>query len=481
MAGTVKMIDPYEPRRFDRTIFQRGTSGSEQLAKKSPRIARVLAYLHSSCQAEKIRNVVKGTFPGMSFKHIESPIAFAILQDKDAPTVLFVDDRTIRDINREDILSRYPNTKIILVSSNTGVCTTPFQDLVGVFPDVAKADFIAAMAGLECVDFEKTIHAFIRLSEDSMSIAIPSLTTKRFTVLVVDDEPRWFVEFLPKLYSIIGRRADIAIARTFEEATEFFKRHGRHVTCLITDMFFPKNGILTDDAGKELVLTVNRVYPHTAIAIASKAGSGRELEDMALVLSKGDSGAIDELHGFMQNYAGFGDFIIKVNDCETSASSIIELRNLVGISDIEDIERLAEHENFSTWLYMHGFYECGNEVKKIKLKGENLRSALEHELASEISRLEKDPFVIADGSGMELCNTHSLREIQNAIKTLPPEMLEKWEEDDYLSLWLMRHGYTQLADELRSMQGSGEDVRIKVMAAFDRWIPHYERETSIDS
>lgn len=35
--------------------------------------------------------------------------------------------------------------------------------------------------------------------------------------IIDDDEPRWFSQFLPVLYNIIGQRADVKLTRTYEE------------------------------------------------------------------------------------------------------------------------------------------------------------------------------------------------------------------------------------------------------------------------
>ena len=155
--------------------------------------------------------------------------------------------------------------------------------------------------------------------------------------------------------------------------------------------------------------------------------------------------------------------------------TIQELKEAVELADGKILDEFAKKDFFSTWLYMHGFYTAGDALKVDRSSGEILRSNILGILNQEIDILNLDPFKIRDFSGNVVCSTFSLSDIREQMYTLPDEMMEKWEANDLLSDWLMRHGFTGLADELRPIQGTGDDVKIKIIEIMDKWIDKYEK------
>ena len=172
---------------------------------------------------------------------------------------------------------------------------------------------------------ENIITAVVRCAEDKLNIEKYS-KERRFIFLIVDDEPRWFSQFLPVLYNIIGQRADVMVTRTYEQALKFLfdvnhsteinedyrsQGKGDDVVCLITDIFFPKNNNLESDAGRELVHLVNKFYPRIPIIIASKARQADDLRRIAYIMPKGDPGSLETLSDYIHDFTGMGDFIIR--------------------------------------------------------------------------------------------------------------------------------------------------------------------------
>ncbi|MCI0503223.1 hypothetical protein L0Y65_00765 [Candidatus Micrarchaeota archaeon] len=472
MVRKDEKVPPYRPPPRRPAIFK--SKVLEDII-NSKRVGEVWAYLESPAKAEKIREAVVSGLPKVGFRHVESPVSFAAIHGRD-PAVLFVDDRTIGCINPERIRKNSPNCTVVLLSERESVCTMPLQHSMLAYPDVAKADLIAAIAGTCSRDFGGVVQAFIHLAEDKLNIESQDENRKRrFAVLVVDDEPRWFSEFLPQLYSIVGRRAGVITKRTYEEAEAFIELRGNEIVCVITDMAFPKGGKVTGEAGRALVGYAHDCFPRIAKIIASKGHLPGDLQEKALLMAKGSEGSIETLRQFMLDYAGFGEFIMPVHGKRMRISSIAGLRSAIEMADMRDLEEFGAKDFFSTWLYMHGFHDAGDRIRPSRFGGEWLRGFLMGELEYEMGQLKNDPFVINDGQGQEVCRTHSLAEIANQIRSMPAELIEKWgEDDDFLSFWLMRHGYSGLADEVRPICGKGDEIRARVVAAFAKWIGTYE-------
>ncbi|HNT60716.1 MAG TPA: hypothetical protein PKJ97_01930, partial [Candidatus Bilamarchaeaceae archaeon] len=455
-----KLVEPYEPEPKKPSVFRSASPKVDGFRINSIRIGNVFAYVSSPRKAEKIRQAVVERLPGMGFRHVESPVEFASANEA-RPAVLFVDDETVGEISRETIARTCPQTMVALLSSREAVCSLPVQNSSLAMPEMMRADLIAPVKGAG-EDFGAIVHAFIHLSEDKLNIEADA-DGKRFVVLVVDDEPRWLSKFLPQLYGIIGRRANIYTRRTFEEAAEYIDSNGDCVVCLISDMAYPKGGALVEDAGRQLVDYAHSMHPRIAKVIASKGGLDPALREKALLLPKDSEGYVSGLRQFILDFAGFGDFIIPVGDGNVRARSIMELRDAIMRADIRVLESYGEKDFYSSWLYLHGFHGAGDRLRPSRLRGEPMRGFIIGELDYEISMLRKDPFVIAGEGGAERCRTHSLEEIISQIGGMPAATLGRWDADDYLSFWMMRHGHTELADELRPVQGDSEGVKGRVL------------------
>ncbi|MBU0591733.1 hypothetical protein KKF81_05105 [Candidatus Micrarchaeota archaeon] len=434
------------------------------------RIKTVLAYVYNPTVAEQIKNAVVKHMPRIGFRHLESPVTLSTI-DEDKPVVLFVDDHTINDINFDNLRKSIPLLSIVLLSTNPTLCSQPFQHSSNLLPKLNGIDFVATI-GIPDSNPNEIIPAFIRLSEDKLNISTSS-AAKRFIVLVVDDEPRWFAKFIPHLYSILGGRAAIMTKRNFDDALSFIDERADDLICVITDMSFPRAGIVDPKAGSLLINHLHLKYRRIAKIVASGGIDDHSLSGKALLLNKNSESAKEELHRFMLDYAALGDFIIPVGNTTVHARSVIELKEAISHADVSVLDNYAENDFFSSWLYMHGFHDAGDRIRVNLSTGETLRGFLINELDITIQSISNDPFVISDSRGTTLLSTFSLKQIAEHIRSMDPSMIEKWESDNHLSYWMMRHGYPELADELRPINGKGKSIRDMTIQLFDKWISRY--------
>lgn len=458
------------------------------------RIGRIFAYLSNPRKSRAMEKVVGLAYPSADFINVENPVSIVALSEKKEdriPSVLFVDDRTAGCLNIETLKKKYPHLSVIFASENQRICTTPRILLLDEYPHLQQIDIVAAAATFTENEFQETINAFIRLAEDAIRIRHPLENQKRFVVLIVDDEPHWIAQFLPTLYGIIGRRADVVVRETYEDSMDFISKMGARIVCLIADMFFPKNGEITDDAGRELINRFHALCPNTAKIISSKASAGEEFAGVAHIFHKTDSDGIVHLRRFIRDYAGFGDFMIRTNGDIKRIRTIPDLRHSIEKAPVETVAELVERKSFSTWLYLHGFVRVGKiadgiedmykaakksgfQLRNVKKSEEEIKRIMIQLLDNEDRVLKREPFVIFDDQGQIKLSTFSLRIIRDTIYDMPAELLQKWEDEDRLSDWLTRHGYIRLADELRPIRGTGDDVRLQVIEIFDKWITWYE-------
>ena len=347
--------------------------------------------------------VLKEYMPWIEVNILPDPItASEYLSDQ--ATVFIFDDTALSFIDTEKIKANNKDAVLILLSSNDLINKSSPSVAEKKYPYTAKADLVFAIDNFDFLP-EKIITSVVRCAEDKLNIEKYS-KERRYIFLLVDDEPRWFSQFLPLLYNIIGQRADVMVTRTYEQALKFLfdvncpseisenynsKGYGDDVVCLITDIFFPKNGTLESDAGKELVHLVNKLYPRIPIIIASKAKEAEYLRNIAYILPKGDPGSLETLSDYIADFTGMGDFIIrgKTGWEHYRIKHIRELYDILLRADKSTkkaeklrqfLEMYGEKDYFSTWLYMHGFRQLGDELRPRRDSGHRLVTVLKRYL-----------------------------------------------------------------------------------------------------
>jgi hypothetical protein len=411
----------------------------------------------------------------------------------DDASVFLFDDTGLAVVNTEKIHAANMNSVVVLLSYQTFVQCSPPQAAALKYPYTAKADLVFAVTREEFAP-RRILPDVVRAAEDLLNIKKYS-TARRFIFHIVDDEPRWFSQFLPVLYGIIGQRADVMITRTYEESLRFLfgiedesqideknylsSGHADDVVCLITDIFFPKGDDLQSEAGRDLIRLVNRYYPRIPVIIASKAKEARELSHPGFVLPKGDPGSLQKLKEYILNFTGLGDFLIydqegrELNRAKTIyaiCQILLEAeKNTAHSRELREIlESYGEKDKFSTWLYMHSYRDLGDRLRPRRSRGRQLITMLKRHFQSEIARLKRTPLSIGERK------IFSLPELLTTLRTADPDILQPYSDNDVISSWLDRKGYPELAEELRPIHGSGGRLRQTLVEVVDKWIGIYQ-------
>jgi hypothetical protein len=436
--------------------------------------------------------VLRESLPWLEIEVLSDP-ASALRLASEEPRVFLFDDTALAIIDAGEVRRRNPNAVIVLLTFQAFVQCSPPQVAVQKYPYTAAADLVFAVSREEFAP-EKIMSSVVRAAEDLLNIEKYS-RAPRFIFHIVDDEPRWFSQFLPILYGIIGQRADVKITRTYEESLRFlfgvddesrieperyaFRGHGDDVVCLIADIFFPKGDDLQSAAGLDLIRLVNTYYPRIPVIIASKAKEALEFKDLGFILPKGDPGSLQKLRDYILNLTGMGDFLVYAEDgrelrrakdirgiCRLlleAEGDTAEGRELQAI-----LESYGKKDKFSTWLYMHSYRELGDRLRPRRGRGRQLITMLKRHLRLEIARVERMPLLIG---GRQVLN---LDDLEAALETLPVPVIQPFSDDDIISSWLDRKGFPELAEELRPIHGSGPSLRQILTEIVGRWSKIYE-------
>jgi hypothetical protein len=418
----------------------------------------------------------------------------AVLADRaSGPCVFLFDDTGLAIADTKKIRAAHQDAVLVLVSFHPLVHCSPPQVASQKYPYTARADLVFAASRDEFAP-QKILPAVVRAAEDRLNIGKNS-GIRRYIFHIVDDEPRWFSQFLPVLYNIIGQRADVMISRTYEESLAFLfdvpknshidgrnylsRGRGDDVVCLIADIFFPRGREQQSQAGRDLIRLVNRYYPRIPVIIASQAKEASELKDSGFILPKGDPGSLAKLKQYILDLTGLGDFLILDRDGREihRAKNIHDFCLLLEAAGTdtprgkllrEILGSYGEKDRFSTWLYMHGYRELGDRLRPLRKKGRPLISLLKRNFQAEIARMERTPLII-DGHKI-----FSLADLQASLRSLSPDQIQPFSDNDIISSWLDRKGYPELAEALRPIHGSGPQLGRTLAQIVGEWTTIYQ-------
>lgn len=441
----------------------------------------------------KSKKILMEGMPWIEIEIFSDPFSVSRFKS-DKASVIILDDTALIVVDTDKIRENNKDVILILLSSNDFISRSPPSITLEKYPYTAKADLVFAIDKDEFVP-DKILPSSVRCAEDLLNIERYS-KERRFIFLIVDDEPRWFSQFLPVLYNIIGQRADVMVARTFEEALGFLfgveqesdidsdhylaLGHGDNVVCLIADIFFPKGDDVNSDAGKDLIRIIKKYYPRIPVIIASKAREAHDLRAAAFILPKGDPGSLQTLKEYILDFTGLGDFLIqsktgkelfRIKDIYQMNEVLIEAKKHTRQAEKlrEILEIYAEKDAFSTWLYMHGFRALGDEIRPKRGSGLDLMRALEEPIRREISRLHSTPLVIGEK------RVFDLSDLLSVLREVKPRMIQDFSDNDVFSTWLDRKGYPELAEEIRPIHGSGEKLKEALTQSIAKWIAIYQK------
>jgi hypothetical protein len=445
-------------------------------------------------QIRRTKELIGESMPWLTIHEMFDPQSVSEFRSR-SPVVFLMDDTSLPFVDTEKIKTNNSDAVIVLLSSIELVQSSPPSVARRAYPHTAKADLIFAVNQDDFIP-HRIIPSVIRAAEDMVNIEKYS-RARRFIVLVVDDEPRWYSQFLPVLYNIIGQRADVKLTRTYEETVRFlfgvsgeeeideegYRLNGRgdDVICLITDVFFPKGDEPRSGAGVDLINLIHKFYPRIPSIIASKSKEAEDLKHVAFVLPKGDPGSIQKLRDTIYDYTGMGDFLIHnrkgrilhrirhieelydvILGAEKDTAEAAELRSV--------LEAYGRKDFFSTWLYMHGFRDLADRLRPKRDTGRRMVQVLKRNLHREILKRPLSPLVIGDKKITDLAGLYEV------LKTAAPTDIQQYSDADAFSNWLDRNCYPEIAEEIRPIHGTGEKLRARLTAVLEKWMEHYGTE-----
>ncbi len=195
-------------------------------------------------------------------------------------------------------------------------------------------------------------------------------------ILFVENSPLHLATILPALYKevvsqtrkvlegklneehrllVMRARPKILVAETYEEAMALYRRFAPYILGVISDVEFPRRGILDPKAGIDLLRTIRQERFDIALMLSSvnPANARYAQELQAAFLNKTSPRMREELHSFFIHGLAFGEFIFRLpNGQEVArASDLRSMERVLKTIPAASLRFHAERNDFSRWLF----------------------------------------------------------------------------------------------------------------------------------
>lgn len=208
-------------------------------------------------------------------------------------------------------------------------------------------------------------------------------------ILVVDDSPSYYSQFLPLIYTEIMKqtrylishavndlhrllrmraRPKILLAVSYEEAMGIIEKYRSNLLGIISDIGFLKDGEVNPDAGLELASKVRDMIPDLPVLLQSEEIKNEERVQQLdfRFLDKNSTILLKELRCYILDNYSFGEFIFRTPGGESisMASDISDFeRNLKVLPD-ESLLYHARRHDFSRWFRARTEFEVAEEMRE---------------------------------------------------------------------------------------------------------------------
>ena len=231
----------------------------------------------------------------------------------------------------------------------------------------------------------KTLEDRLNVMEDTDKIGVQS-------ILVIEDNILYYSSLLPMIYIEVMKhsqrlieegvnlshrrlrmraRPKILLAKTYEQAWQYFQQFKETVLGVISDIDFLKEGQPCPDAGLQFARDVKTVYSDIAIMLHSTTSRFEQeaLSSGYFFVLKESPTLLQELRRFMTENLSFGDFVFYTPDGHEvgRANDLLSLEKQLGEVPEASIIYHAERNHFSNWLKARTEFWLAHEIRSQRL------------------------------------------------------------------------------------------------------------------
>jgi CheY-like chemotaxis protein len=252
--------------------------------------------------------------------------------------------------------------------------------------------------------------AITKYIEDKLNVASDTSEAGVQVIILIEDSIRYYSSFLPIIYTELFRHSErvipegvnvthkimrmrarpkILLTDNFEEAWQYFDTYKDNVLGVISDIAFPRDGVVAPQAGLQFARQVRQVWGDVPVLLQSGRAENAQLaaEVGVSFVRKGSSTLLHDLQTFMVNEFAFGDFIFRTPDGQEvdRADSLPALIEKMRSVPVASIEYHGARNDFSRWLKARTEFALAEAFRQSLLSD---FEDLEHARMSGVERIE---------------------------------------------------------------------------------------------
>ncbi|MFZ2340118.1 MAG: PEP/pyruvate-binding domain-containing protein [Bacteroidales bacterium] len=250
----------------------------------------------------------------------------------------------------------------------------------------------------------KVFFAMVSQLEDKVNVENDTQKGLTGVILLVEDSADYYSSYLPMLYSLVmdqtkkliqdvstdelykvlklRARPKILLVSSWEAAIVVFNNYRNNLLCVISDMAFPKDGLMNDTAGYELIRLIKSYLPNlpTVLQSADPENARYAFTLKSNFINKNSESLLQDLKSFINYYLGFGHFVYRDNSGRqiAIAKSMKEFEAYLETIPEDSLAYHAVKNHFSLWLMARGEVKIAKYINPIKVTDfENLNQLRE--------------------------------------------------------------------------------------------------------
>ena len=239
----------------------------------------------------------------------------------------------------------------------------------------------------------KVFFAMVKLLEDKVNVENDTRKGLVRVILIVEDSAEYYSSYIPMLYTVVleqtrnliedvatdelykvlrlRARPKILLASTWEDAITIYNNYKESLLCVIADMRFPRNGVLHETAGFELIQQVKADLPNlpTVLQSADAENAQYAYKLKSNFINKNSESLLQDLKSFINYYLGFGHFVYRDDKGRqiAVAKSMKEFESYLETIPEDSLAYHAMKNHFSLWLMARGEVKIAKLINPIKV------------------------------------------------------------------------------------------------------------------
>jgi hypothetical protein len=239
----------------------------------------------------------------------------------------------------------------------------------------------------------KVFFAMVKLLEDRVNVDNDTKKGLTRVILIVEDSAEYYSSYLPMLYTLVMEqtknliedvstdelykvlklraRPKLMLASNYEDSITIYNKYKDSLLCVISDMRFPKNGIMHDTAGFDLIKHIKEDLPNlpTVLQSSDPENSKYAFTLKANFINKNSESLLQDLKSFINYYLGFGHFVYRDTKGRqiAVAKSMKEFEAYLQTVPEDSLAYHAMKNHFSLWLMARGEVKIAKIINPIKV------------------------------------------------------------------------------------------------------------------